>query len=182
MCDEKYYYDIPIGKENAITYSELCNIWNCSLRQVRRILNNLTKIDNGDNYIIIRSSKYKGFYKTDNLFEIEAYKKEYTNRALNCFAPSKKVNRVLKNNIKNTYQTNMFNNLKCERISNNYTQTDIVKKCNKLGVENFDISVLSRIENGFCIPTPKQLLALSIIYNKSPNELINLNDISLYVK
>lgn len=91
-----YYWNcIPVGKENAITYPELCIMWNCNERQVRYILHELSYNDNGDNMILIRSSHGKGFYKTDNAEEIEKYKKECINRAKHTFAPLRKINRVL---------------------------------------------------------------------------------------
>lgn len=98
-----FYADIPVGKENAITYPELCEKWQLSERQVRRILHDLSYFDNGDNLILIRSSHGKGFYKTDNVAEIERYKKECTNRAKRTFAPLRKIKRVL-NDINNTEQ------------------------------------------------------------------------------
>lgn len=92
-----YYWNcIPIGKENAITYPQLCRLWGCNERKVRYILHELSYIDNGDKLILIRSSHGKGFYKTDNVSEIEAYKKECTSRAKRTFAPLRKIRRVLK--------------------------------------------------------------------------------------
>lgn len=102
-----WYWDcIPVGKENAITYPELCLMWDCSARKVRNILHELSYEDNGDNMILIRSSHGKGFYKTDNSEDIERYKKECINRAKHTFAPLRKINRVLKSN--NTMQLDLF--------------------------------------------------------------------------
>ena len=92
----KCYNDIPIGKENAITYPELCELWKCSARQVRNILHELSYLDNGDDFVLIRSSHGKGFYKTDNMAEIERYKREIYNRARRTFAPAKKIRRIEK--------------------------------------------------------------------------------------
>ena len=39
---EQFWNDIPIGRENAITYPELCELWKCSERTVRRILHELS--------------------------------------------------------------------------------------------------------------------------------------------
>lgn len=91
----KLWDDIPIGRENAITYSELCFKWGCNERKVRAILHELSGCDTGDKYILIRSSKGKGFYKTDDVAEIEKYKKECMNRARHTFIPLRKINRVL---------------------------------------------------------------------------------------
>lgn len=93
---EKYWDDIPVGRENAITYPELQSKWECGERTVRQILHDLSYADNGDNMILIRSSASKGLYKTDNIDIIERYKKECINRARNNFAPLRKIRRVLK--------------------------------------------------------------------------------------
>lgn len=100
MLDEQtlgmYWNDIPVSSENAISYAELMLKWNVSDRRVRSILHQLSYYDNGDKYILIRSSRKKGFYKTDNMAEIERYKKECTNRARHTFAPLRKIRRVIK--------------------------------------------------------------------------------------
>lgn len=93
---ETYYNDLPIGKENAVTYKELCLKWCCSERQVRNILHALSELDNNDDFVIIRSSHGKGFYRTNDSGEIESYIKECTNRASNIFKTLKKARRVLK--------------------------------------------------------------------------------------
>lgn len=93
---EHFWNDIPIGRENAITYPELCALWGCTERRVRYILHELSYWDNNDNFILIRSSRSKGFYKTDNVQEIERYRIECTNKAKRTFAPLRKIRRVLK--------------------------------------------------------------------------------------
>ena len=93
---EECWKDLPTKKEDAITYPELCELWGCSERQVRYVLHELSRMDNGDNYVLIRSSRGKGFYKTDNVQEIEQYRIECTNRAKRTFAPLRKIRRILK--------------------------------------------------------------------------------------
>lgn len=92
---EEYWEQIPKGRENAITYRELCKMWRCSERTARSILHELSSYDNGDNLILIRSSKSKGFYLTDDTDEIEKYRKECLNKGRSIFAPLKKCDRVL---------------------------------------------------------------------------------------
>lgn len=96
---EKFWDDIPVGRENAITYDELMQKWNCKERKVRTILHELSYFDNGDRFILIRSSRIKGFYKTDNLDEITRYQRECTNRARHTFAPLRKIRRVVKESV-----------------------------------------------------------------------------------
>lgn len=93
---ELFWSDIPIGKENAITYPELCEKWGMNERAVRARLHDLSYLDNNDKYILIRSSFGKGFYRTDDVAEIEKYKRECSNRARRTFAPLRKIRRVLK--------------------------------------------------------------------------------------
>lgn len=93
---DMYWSDIPIGKENAIDYYTLCNMWDCSERTARAILHELSSRDNGDDYILIRSSKSKGFYRTDKHDEIEAYRKEILNKGRSIFVPVRKCNRILR--------------------------------------------------------------------------------------
>ena len=93
---EQYYEDIPIGRENAITYQQLCLKWHCNERKVRSILHKLSSLDLDDRYILIGSSHGKGFYKTDDVAEIEKYIKECTNRAKNIFITIRKARKVLK--------------------------------------------------------------------------------------
>lgn len=91
-----FWSQIPIGKENAIDYTALCNMWDCSERTARLILHELSSIDNGDDYILIRSGKNKGFYRTDNPEEIEMYRREVLNKGRSMFVPLKKCDRLLK--------------------------------------------------------------------------------------
>lgn len=121
--DNPFWDDIPIGKEYAVTYFELCQKWNCSERAVRNILHDLSLYDNGDNYILIRSGRSKGFYKTDDESEIKAYKRE-------------------------------SKGLKQSQVC------DIMKRFDHA----FDKSLLSKMENGVCLPTFYQLSKLAEIY------------------
>lgn len=91
-----FWSQIPIGKENAIDYTALCNMWDCSERTARLILHELSSFDNGDDYILIRSGKNKGFYRTDNQEEIEMYRREVLSKGRSIFAPVRKCNRILR--------------------------------------------------------------------------------------
>lgn len=98
MKIEEYWDLIPIGKENRVTYGELCLAWGVSKRTVRNILHRLSMQDDGSGLVLIRSSKGKGFYRTDNLEEIAAYRREVYNRARHTFAPFRKIDRILGHN------------------------------------------------------------------------------------
>lgn len=163
-----FWNDIPVGKENAVTYNELCARWECSPRAARAILHELSLYDNGDNYILIRSGGCKGFYKTDDEDEIRAYKRECLNKGRSVFAPVKKINRVLS---ENTTQYSLLNNLRVVRESKGVTQREVCKRMKKYD-RAFDKSLLSKMENGVCLPTYYQLSKLSEILACTPSELI----------
>lgn len=164
-----YWNDIPVGKENAITYEQLKILWGKDERAARAILHELSLYDNGDDYILIRSSSGKGFYKTDNAAEITAYKRECLNKGRSVFAPVKKINRVLN---ANTEQYTLTNNLRVIRESKGLKQSTVCKEMRKLD-RAFDNSLLSKMENGKCLPTSLQLSKLAEIYGAEPFELVN---------
>lgn len=168
MSLELFWNDIPIGKENAITYDILCSLWNCSTREARAILHELSAYDNGDDFILIRSGGCKGFYKTDDEAVIKAYKKECLNKGRSVFAPVKKINRVLSADVT---QYSFENNLRVVRVGKGLKQRQIVKAMKKYD-PNFDISLLSKMENSVCMPTYYQLSKLAFIMGCEPSELI----------
>ena len=168
---EKSWNDIPVGKENAITYPELCDLWECTERAAREHLHELSRYDNGDNYILIRSSSGKGFYRTDDEAEIKAYKRECLNKGRSVFAPIKKINRVLN---ANTEQYSFENNLRVIRESRGMKQSEVCKLMKKHGFK-IDKSLLSKIENSVILPTPSQFILLSQIYGVEPLELLDVN-------
>jgi len=92
---EEYWETIPTGRGNSMTYAELCDLWGTDRRWVRNVLHRLSEYDDGSDYVLIRSSSCRGFYKTNDREEIERYKREIKSRAMNTFAPLRKINRVL---------------------------------------------------------------------------------------
>lgn len=165
---EMYWLQIPTGKQNAVDYTALCGRWGKTERAVRDILHELSLYDNGDNFVLIRSSKTKGFYKTDDLAEIAAYRKECLNKGRSIFAPVRKCNRVLKND---GVQIGFFNNLRVIREDKGLTQKDVCERMKAVD-SAFDVSLLSKMENGYCLPTPAQLSKLAEIYAVLSVELV----------
>ena len=166
---ELYWNDIPTVKEKAVTYEELMMWWNEDKREVRKILQALSSFDNGDNYVLIRSSKSKGFYKTDDKEVIEKYKKECLNKGLSVLAPIKKINRIF---AENTEQYSIENNLRIFREELKLKQLQVVEYMQQFDT-GFDVPMLSKMENGVCMPTPYQLSKLSQFYCCEPTDLIN---------
>lgn len=168
-----YWNDIPAGKENAYTYEDICYIWNCEPRKARSILHALSLYDNGDDYILIRSSSGKGFYKTDNEADIKAYRRECLNKGRSVFAPVKKINRVLN---ANKEQYSLQNNLRVIREGCGLKQSDVTARIKKYD-KSFDNSLLSKMENGICIPTPYQLCLFAQIYGCKTVDLIDYESV-----
>lgn len=165
---EYYWNDIPTSKADAADYPTLCAWWQMDERKVRKILHDLSGNDNGDDFILIRSSANRGFYKTDDRAEIEAYKKECLNRGRNVFAPIRKINRILS---ANDSQYTMTNNLRVIREDRNLRQSAV---CAYMRVydEAFDEPMLSKMESGRCLPTPLQLMKLAELYECAPSDLV----------
>lgn len=95
----KYWDALPVGENNKVGYAELSYIFKTlDRRRIRAILAELSAYDNGDDYVLIRTSHAWGFYKTNDHAKIEAYRREVYNRAINTLKPLKKIKRVLNRN------------------------------------------------------------------------------------
>ena len=167
-----YWNSIPIGKENAVDYPTLCLMWGGTERAVRVILHELSCHDNGDDYVLIRSSKSKGFYKTAEKHEIIAYRKKCLNKGRSLFAPIKKINRVIRD--AEDLQGCVFNNIKAIRNSRGIKQTEVVSYMKQFD-KTFDAPTLSKLENGVFLPTPYQCVRLAALFDCTPSELVTLD-------
>lgn len=172
---QQFWESIPVGKDNAVTYEALVYQWGMSARQVRKLLAELSSFDNGDNYILIRSSAQAGFYRTDDPADIAAYKRECRSRAMRTFAPIKKINRVLQSVAAENVNLSFFNNLQAMRKARGMTQAELCTSMRQYD-SSFDASILSRLENGYVLPTPVQLHALALILHCEPWELVAMQD------
>lgn len=167
---ELYWSEIPIGKENAVSYAELKLLWGRNERECRQILHDLSVFDNGDDYILIRSAKKGGgFYKTMNAIDINDFRKECLAKGRSNFAPVKKINRVLRSNAE---QISMTNNLRVMREAAGMKQSEVCDAM-KLADPNFDVPLLSKMENGVCMPTFMQCKLLAEIYGCATEYLID---------
>ena len=161
-----YWDSIPTGIENAVTYDDLNQMWETGQRKTRQILHKLSLYDSGDDYILIRSSKQKGFYRSDDKETIKAYKAECLARGKNVFALVKKINRVLN---ENGTQYSFTNNLRVCRESAGLNQGEV---CDKLRIAGLDKFLLSKMENNICLPTSHQLELLAALYGCTTRDLI----------
>lgn len=172
---EWYWRTIPVGKENAITYPRLEMLWGVGERRVREMLAELSRYDNGDNYILIRSSGSAGFYRTDDPDDIAAYKRECHSRATKTFAPLKKINRVLRGlDVAGGINYSLLNNIQCKRQERGLSQADVCRRLRDMGIMS-DVSLLSKIENGYALPTPAQLSAMADVFACDPSELVGID-------
>lgn len=90
--------DIPIGRENAISRTDLKCMWNCDDRTMRGHVARLRAEDNGDSYIIVSHSQsgVKGYYRSDKPDEIRHFVNETKKRIANTRKSLAKAERVLK--------------------------------------------------------------------------------------
>lgn len=159
----KCYNDLPIGKKNAITKIELQCKWGMSERMVRKTISDLRAMDLDDDFVIVSLSTGKGYFKTNDIDEIRAFKKEVTNRGRHTFTPLRKVNKILA-------MQSMPNALREKRLALNISTKEAIEYVRAVD-PNFDKSLLSKIENGRCNPTNNQLFRLAELYESTPEEL-----------
>ena len=172
---EWYWQSIPVGKQFAVSYGWLERIWGMSERRVRKMLAELSGFDNGDNYILIRSSRGGGFYRTDDPADIAAYKRECHSRASKTFVPLKKINKVLRRlNVANGINGSFLNNIQSIRMERGVSQVELCRRLRESGVVA-DVSLLSKIENGYAMPTPAQLSVMADVLACDPSELIGID-------
>ena len=167
---ELYWSELPTGKENAVDYPTLCKMWDKCEREARRILHDLSLYDNGDDFVLIRSGKTKGFYKTDNKDEIAAFRRECLNKGRSVFAPVRKCNRILN---ENALQYDLFNNLRAVREMVGLSQAEVCKRMREID-PHFDAPLLSKMENNVCLPTQYQMAKLAEIYGVEPSEIVRV--------
>ena len=163
-----YWNSIPIGKQNALDYEALQTMWGMNQRSVRYRLHELSLYDNGDNYVLIRSSKNRGFYRTDDEEEIRAYRKECLAKGRSIFAPVRKCNRILNTN---SQQFTITNNLLLYRCKNELKQTDVCKWLNDKGF-SIDPAMLSKFENNRALPLPSMTEEMAELYGCRAGQLI----------
>ena len=71
---------IPYGKENAVSRDELARRTGMGDRQLRREISRLRREDDETNIMIVSTSDGRGYYRTDNIDEIEHFVREMCNR------------------------------------------------------------------------------------------------------
>lgn len=175
---EKRWESIPIGKENAVGYGELCYAWKKDERQVRAILHELSLYDAGDGLVLIRSAKSRGgFYRTADPEDMKAYRKECLNKGKSIFAPVRKINAILKAE-EGALQCGITNNTRSARAAAGLSLKEAADMMRER-FRDFDTAALWRIEEGTSLPTPAQLGALAAIYGTKTSDLLTMSDEAL---
>ena len=167
-----YYESIPIGRENAVSRAELARRWGMSEDKVRHKIAELRAEDNGDDYIIFSSSdkNSRGYFRTDDPSERRAFMAETKGRAINTFKPLKKAQRI-ENGDSNQYS--LCCNLKQRRLDKGITNAMFVDALAAAGI-NIDKAMLSRIENGYVLPTPAAARMMAEIIDCEIEELFGI--------
>lgn len=173
----KFYYDlIPIDSENGISKKELAGRWGLDItdkdqdRRYRHIMRRLRKEDNGDDYIIVSELKESKIYKTDRPEEIIRFRKTVFNMGRSNMSPLKKIDRLL---LRNPNQMTLVypNNLKAAREAAGFSQSQATYEIQRYD-RNFDQSLLSKLENDRCRPTPVQLAVMCKLYGVTAEKLV----------
>lgn len=87
---------IPVGRENAITRSELASLWKKSDREARDAIAKMRTTPSDDEYAILSSSSNPaGYWRSNDPEELERYSREVQARAKNTLAVLADVKRVL---------------------------------------------------------------------------------------
>ena len=87
---------IPVGRENAITRSELAALWGMSDRDVRETIARMRTIPTDDPYAILSSSSNPpGYWRSNGASELDGYIREQHARAKNTIKNTHDARRVL---------------------------------------------------------------------------------------
>ena len=161
---QDYMNDLPTDAINAVTYSDLCALWDAKPRAVRSILHDLSVYDDGTDFVVIRSNK-GGFYKTANKLRIAEYRREVFNRGRNVFACLKKIDRVLREDSK---QFSIGNNIRVYRTEKEMTMQEL---CRLLG-DGITPSIVAKMEDGTISPSPSLSQKIADIFGITVEALI----------
>lgn len=71
---------IPIGRENAVTRRQLCELTGMNDREVRRQISQLRSVDDGTELVIVSLSNGRGYYRSSNPDEIRHFIAEMRKR------------------------------------------------------------------------------------------------------
>ena len=174
MTLEKYWEDIPTGRENAISRAALMLKWKKSDREVRRIICELRNDERFCDAVICSSSqRNEGYFKSTEPAHISQFIKETRNRAINTLKPAKnaaRVLRILQTGEGQTTQGNMLCCLRDMRKAAGVSQIEFERAMRQRYGE-FNRVVLSAIENGIVVMTDEQTQHAAEILHCDPGDI-----------
>ena len=89
-------YDIPIGRNQAISRAALARLWRCSDREARRLIAELRAVPGDDGFAILSTSKSpSGYWRSNDPHEITGFIRETEARARNTFLALRDAKRLL---------------------------------------------------------------------------------------
>lgn len=169
---ERRWNSIPIGKENAVGYRKLMALWGVKERGVRSALRYLSLHGPMDGTVLIRSSHGRGFYRTADPSEMIRYRRECLMRARRILLSLDAVDSALEDADGHRPAEPMRNRLRAARESKALTVKSVAVRMRFAGIPRFYGADLWRMEEGLCMPTPAQLMALARIYMMRPEDLL----------
>lgn len=170
---ERYWNDIPTGRENAISRAALMRKWKKSDREVRRIISDLRNDERFGDAVICSSHRNEGYFKSTEPAHIAQFIKETRNRAINTLKPAKnaaRVLRILQTGEGQTVQGNMLCCLRDIRKASGMSQTDFERAMRQRYGE-FNRVVLSAIENGTVVMTDAQTQYAAEVLQCDPGDI-----------
>lgn len=170
---ERYWDDIPTGKENAISRAALMRKWNKSDREVRRIICDLRNDERFGDAVICSSHRNEGYFKSTEPAHIAQFIKETRNRAINTLKPAKnaaRVLRILQTGEGQTVQGNLLCCLRDIRKAARVSQVEFEQAMRQRYGE-FNRVVLSAVENGTVVMTDEQTQYAAEVLHCDPGDI-----------
>lgn len=90
-------YDIPVGgPEDAVKREDLAKLWGVPDRRVRKIIEKFRETDSGDPYPILSTSSGAGYWRSDDVKDMERFAAEMSAKARGHFGALREVRRAIK--------------------------------------------------------------------------------------
>lgn len=155
-----YRRDIPIGRERAVTRSELARKWGKSERRVREIIQQLRS---EPGMPILSDAKGLGYYRTYDPYELADYLRREVTRAARILRPLMAVHAAM-----NT--PTAFCRLRALREAMGMSQSEFVNRLRER-CPYMDRVALSKAEGGQVILNPEAMWGAATILGASPADI-----------
>lgn len=152
-----YRKDIPVGRERAVTRSELARKWGKSERTVREIVQRLR---NKPGMPILSDAKGLGYYRTNDPAELSDHLRREVTRAVRILRPLMAVQAGIENPVE-------FCRLRALREAKGMSQSEFVNRLRER-CPYMDRVALSKAEGGQVMLNPEAMWAAATILGASP--------------